>query len=678
MSIQNIDEKLLEGLSQEEREVVFAMMKELAKEGKSKTYQDLLYADYAEIPVDIETFMFDKRYLGNGLIDADGRKTVFPYWVKTLKKIFPNNMDTAYNTIILTGAIGIGKSFVAVIAELYMMYKMLCLKDPYLYYGMQPIDKISFSMISFTLDAARGVAWDKMQQLLQSSPWFMSHGKITGTDNLIWKPTKKPGQIGTIELVVGSKESHITGRAVFCAFTDEVNFSAVTTDADKIKKKMSNLISKTDARMISRFLRGNKLPTLNIIASSKNSDQSYLDTYIETKKKNESKTTLIIDEAQWVVDERKNLKEKFYVAVGNKLLASEVLPKIVSPELLDNFRDRGYSILPVPASTSYWEAFNDNVEVALNDLAGISTVGARKYIAGPRFKQIKTNIYRNPFTRDVISTGTKDTLNYSDFFDIKAIADNDLNKPLYVHLDMSKSGDKTGIAGVWIKGRKEDAEESREMYYKVAFSVSVEAPKGDEISFEKSREFIRWLKDIGLNIKSVTADQYQSSTVLQQLRGDGFEAKELSVDKLEATQGTKQKICKPYHFFRSTIYDNRLELYEKCDLLTDEVIGLELQPDGHVDHPDSGTSGSKDQADAVCGALYDASLHLEEFKFFNDTTLEDIVELNEKLDNESNYIDAFNKAFEKELLNSRFAPKVGKIEETPSEETNFDWMDIIL
>jgi len=27
-------------------------------------------------------------------------------------------------------------------------------------------------------------------------------------------------------------------------------------------------------------------------------------------------------------------------------------------------------------------------------------------------------------------------------------------KPLFIHLDMSISGDKTGIAGVWIKGKK--------------------------------------------------------------------------------------------------------------------------------------------------------------------------------------------------------------------------------
>ena len=618
------DYELLKSLSPEERKAALAMLKEFGEKGYSEAYNDLVYSDYDEIPVDIETFMFDKRYLGNGLVDKEGRITVFPFWVETLKKIFPTNIDTAYNTIIFTGAIGIGKSFIAVICQLYLMYRMLCLKDPYLYYGMQPIDKISFAQINITLEAARGVAWDKMQQLLQSSPWFMSHGKVTGTDNLVWKPTKRPGQIGTVELVVGSKNSHIIGRAVFCSFEDEVNFSAVTSDVDKIKKKMLGLITQTDARMISRFLRGNKLPTLNIIASSKNSDQSFLDQYIETKKKNESRTTLIVDKPQWIVDSRKNTKEKFWVAVGNKFLASEVLPKDAKPELVNAYRDKGYQMMEIPIG--YWEPFNDNVEIALNDLAGISTVGARKYIPGARWKEVKTDTYRNAFTRDVITVGNaeSDKTQYSDFFDLTAIPKEMKRVPMFIHLDLSKSGDKTGIAGVWILGNKPGVAQeditAKDVFYKVAFSVSIAAPKGYEISFKKNKDFIRWLKQQEFNIKGVSADTYQSAPVLQDLQAEKFNTEIVSVDRLEGTDdkdehGNKHRICKPYEYFRATLNDRRMIVYDKCDLLTEEVIGLERQPDGHINHPDNGATGSKDQIDAVVGAMYNASKHIEELLY---------------------------------------------------------------
>ena len=66
-----------------------------------------------------------------------------------LKKLFPDNITTAYNTLILTGGIGLGKSLVAVLALLYLLYRLLCLKDPYNFYGMQPIDKITISLVIF-------------------------------------------------------------------------------------------------------------------------------------------------------------------------------------------------------------------------------------------------------------------------------------------------------------------------------------------------------------------------------------------------------------------------------------------------------------------------------------------------------------------------------------------------
>ena len=86
-----------------------------------------------------------------------------------MKKIFPDNITTAYNTLILTGSIGIGKSTCAVVCQLYMLYRLLCLKDPYLYYGMQPIDKITISLMNITIENAKGVALDKLNQLILSS-----------------------------------------------------------------------------------------------------------------------------------------------------------------------------------------------------------------------------------------------------------------------------------------------------------------------------------------------------------------------------------------------------------------------------------------------------------------------------------------------------------------------------
>lgn len=665
LQLNKIDPKILDNLSEQEKEILLKTLSNMSK-GDDKLFQKLKYQDYDEIPIDIETFLTDKNYLGNGLTD-NGKFTVFPYWVKMLKKLFPDNITTAYNTLILTGGIGLGKSLVAVLALLYLLYRLLCLKDPYNFYGMQPIDKITISLINVTEEAAKGVAWDKMQQLIQMSPWFMSHGVVSGRTNIAWTPNKR------IELVIGSNNNAIIGRALFANFTDEINFAAMTTDVEKIKSKQKHLISQVDARMQSRFMKGTKLPTLNIIASSKTSDQSFLDSYINTKKKNESKTTLIIDEAQWVIRNDKGTPDDpgaFYIAVGNKFLASEVLPKDASDFVVQSYRAKGYQMMKVPPG--YYEAFVDNVELALTDIAGISTTSALKYISGVRLNEIKVNTYKNPFTRDIIEVGTGDDLQYSQFFDIQAVPLSCKQRPLYIHLDLSKSGDKTGIAGVWIMGKRPGQGKDKEAYYKVAFSVSVKAPKGYEISFEKSRTFIRWLKSQGFKIKGISTDTYQSAQIQQQLTADGFNVKTLSVDRLDNIQGTKTKVCLPYAFFKSAIYEKRLELYSKCDLLTDEIVGLEKEPDGHIEHPEGGTQGSKDQADSVCGALYNASQNIEQFAFEYGEDLDSILNMNQVNEDTPIARQQISVAFEQELQNL-LTPKsilIAQQEEKKKENAN--------
>ena len=169
MDINKINKEQLNKLSEEERKVALDILKEYGKDGKSDIFNSLLYVDYSEIPADISTFLHDKKYLGNALYDQEGRFTLFPYWEEKLKEIFPNNITTKYNTIILTGAIGLGKSTVAVICLLYLLHRLLCLKDPYLFYGLQPIDKISISLMNITLENAKGVALDKMNQMILSS-----------------------------------------------------------------------------------------------------------------------------------------------------------------------------------------------------------------------------------------------------------------------------------------------------------------------------------------------------------------------------------------------------------------------------------------------------------------------------------------------------------------------------
>ena len=185
-----------------------------------------------------------------------------------------------------------------------------------------------------------------------------------------------------------------------------------------------------------------------------------------------------------------------------------------------------------------------------------------------------------------------------------------MSKPLFVHLDMSVSGDMTGIAGVWIKRKQTSTDQlnqDKDLYFQLAFSVSVKAPKGRQVSFEKNRQFIYWLKEKGFKIKGITTDTFQSYDTGQALKARKFNYDILSVDRVDSDH-----ICKPYQYFKSTIYEKRLKIYDSQTLI-EEIVNLERNINsGKIDHP---ADFRKDVCDATCGAIYNASKHAEEFAY---------------------------------------------------------------
>ena len=653
----------LENLTDQERQAVLDILNEISSTGTSDKLNSIILEDWAEVPVDIDTFIHNPRYLGRGLMNAEGKFTLFPYWEDLLKKIYPDPMSPAVcNTLALTGAIGIGKSTEAVIIGLYELYRMLCLKDPAVYYGIMSTDVISFAVINITLDAAAGVAWSKMQNLIQSSDWFLSHGSLSKTEIPTWKPFAK----SNIELICGSQPRHFIGRALYWCFFDEISFIP-NQDIEKQKQKATELVSSATARMQSRFMRGATNPTILVLASSKRTEQSYLETFIENKKKNESKTTIVVDEPQWVIRTDKNSAKTFKIAIGNKFLPSEVLLADVTEQECQYYIEKGFKLLDVPIG--YYENFIDDIDIALTDIAGISTSSTSNYISGERITQSKTETFENPFTKDIIEVGDgqDDPTQYSEFFDLTKIPEDMKNKPLFIHLDMSLTGDKTGIGGVWIKGKRppqEGVPENKELIFQLSFVVSVKAPRGHQVSFEKTRNFIYWLKDQGLKIKGISSDTFARSGVEQDLLAKGYNYSIISVDRVQ------NNVCEPYAFLKNSIYEKRLILPRKgINLLTEELVGLKRNNNnGKVDHDPSGIN-SKDSADAICGALWNASQHGEEFAYDFGESVESIVEINDVYDERRE-----DKVFENSLMENYrqglvIDPAIGDIQD-------FDDLDV--
>ena len=619
--IDNINMSEFEGFSEEEKDAVLRILREYSEKGNSETYKKLVLSDYKEEPVDIITFIKDPKYLGKAWHDSNGKCKLFPYWENMLKQLFPTPYDTAVNNFIESGARGLGKSEIAVTCALYLMYRVMCLKDPHVYFNLKPTEQIAFAFMNITETLAYDIGVTKFQNTVQLSPWFMSRGTLSGKKEVIWNPPDY------INIIVGSQPRHVIGQAILCAFFDEISFIA-NQDVEKQKAKAIDMIDTALGGMKTRFTNRGKNPSLMILASSKRSEKSFLETHMKQKLKSEGENTLIVDEPVWNVRPPSEYSGKrFKIALGNKFLVSEVIPEGSDVNVYIN---KGYQIVDVPVE--YKANFTDDIERALCDYAGISSSDITKYISGPRLLQAKHKEIVNPFVKDIITVGNdpNDTTQYSDFFDLTRIPSKLRYKPLYIHFDMSITGDRTGIGGTFIVGKKPGLSQdvnSKELYFQVAFYVAVQAPKGWQVSFAKNREFVYWLKEQGFNIKGISSDTFQNASLAQDFISKGFKYEIISVDRVNS-----EHVCEPYFFFKNALYDGRMLLPEDCSLLTRELVGLERNINtGKIDHTDGGRVGSKDAADAICGSLWNASKHADEFNFEYGETLDTIIDT-DKLD----------------------------------------------
>lgn len=653
--LKGLDLSSLENLSPAEKKLVFSVLEEFAKEGKSELYDNLLLEDYEEIPVDIEEFVDNNYYLGNAWHDAQGNSKLYPYWRTELKKLFPNNLETNVNNVILSGSRGRGKTEIAVLIASYLLHRILCLKNPIEHFHLKSTEKIVFAFMNIKLALAEEIASTKFQNTIKSSPWFLAHGSLEGRTKKVWIPRKYVNENGeeqeAIDIKIGSQADDLIGLPIYYAFFDEVSFQR-NQDIEKQKAKANDMIDTAIGGMKTRFVHKGKNPTLLCLASSKRSDKSFLEEHMKKKLESEKENVYISDGSVWEVKpEGTYSSERFKVALGNKFLQSLIIP---DGEDERTYIAKGYKIIDVP--TDFKADFIDDIDRALCDFAGISSSSISKYINGEAVNQLLVSSMTNPFQSEILEIGNApdDDRQYYNFFDIKKIPAELKSKPLFIHLDMSISGDKTGIVGVFIKGKKasiDSLNQSKDLFFSIAFSTAIKAPKGRQVSFEKNRNFIYWLKEQGFNIKGITSDTFQSYDTGQTLKAKGYPYDVLSVDKVDPAD----HICKPYQYLKSVIYEKRLELHEN-KLLVTELIDLERNIDsGKVDHPDG---GSKDTADALCGAIYNASKHAEEFAYDYGESNEQLLRINS--DGTSEDVHQLTVNLEDEL--KKMGPVLGQLE----------------
>ena len=114
----------------------------------------------------------------------------------------------------LNCSIGVGKSTIAGVGMAYVLYKLLCLKSPQKYYGLNKSSIMTMNFFNINLQLAETVSFGKFQSMITKSPWFLEHGTLIGNS----KPQLIPNK--GIKLAFGSNSSHALGQDVFCLSGD--------------------------------------------------------------------------------------------------------------------------------------------------------------------------------------------------------------------------------------------------------------------------------------------------------------------------------------------------------------------------------------------------------------------------------------------------------------------------
>lgn len=540
--------------------------------------------NYKERPVDIETFIEDDRYLGR----IYGNGGLFPYWKKLLKTIYPTPLHTPYEEIILSCAIGAGKSSVTSVSMAYELYKLLCLKDPNKYYNLLEVDTIVFMLFAATQGTATDVNWGYLSNILATSPFFQEALDFKETKALYIELTDKIG------IQLGSRATKALGKAVLSAVLDEGNFGIVQ---DQVKDAYTAIMR----RRGSRFKQGFRTPGIVWLISSPQTGNDFINERI--KKAQENKKVLIVDDVPiWDVkaEKIKYCGDTFPVFLGDE---------VQDPMILDSEEETmNYPadlILRVPVE--YRTDFESDLLDSIRDIAG-RRISSSLNVFKSYSVLVKTFRKSNLFKTDSMPVHLGTTIyDFQEYINIPLFQQILKDKtPRFIHLDAAQTTDRYGISSCMSIIREVydpalEASVSKRIFVN-DFSIGLEAINADGMPASAIAKFLVWLRDQGYNIKMISGDAPAKSSIFPELKIAKFETSYLSVDTdRNPYLVMKQKInCGDYYGVNNRIAIK--ELYH-------------IRDDGSkIDHPakyEDGSRAGKDIADSLAGSFYSCFNHMD-------------------------------------------------------------------
>ena len=527
-------------------------------------------AEFEETPVDLRTFVVNPEYLSlpplSELQYQLIEKSSQIYKESTLVKLFGEKdgqriFKQTCNEVIAQLGKGSGKDYCSTISVAYIVYLLLCLKDPASYYGKPPGDSIDILNIAINAQQANNVFFKGFKTRIERSPWFV--GKYEA------KASEMKFDKGITVHSGHSEREAFEGYNVIAVVLDEISgFAIESTSGNDQAKTGEAIYDMYRASVASRFPDFGKVILLSFPRFKNDYIQAHYESVIAEKEVVIRSETMKMDDdlpdgtdgnevtVQWEEDHIKSYLYPKTYAIKRPTWDVNPTKKLedFKVDFYRNYMDAlgRFACMPPEAVDAFFKS-REKIEKAFNNM----------------------NIPVDSFGR------------MEDWFQP------DKDKEYFIHVDLAQKHDHCAVAMAHVN-RWVNVKVTNE-YSQPAPIVEIDAvrfwtPTADKsVDFTEVKDYILSLKTRGFNIKVCTFDRWNSHDMMQQLKQYGINTELLSVAK------------KHYDDMAMMISEERVS-GPAIKLLIDELLQLRITRD-RVDHP---RKGSKDLADAVCGSIFNA------------------------------------------------------------------------
>ena len=498
-------------------------------------------------------------YKKDALVELYGVREAEKIWSKTTRDVF------------LVIGKGGGKDLVSQLTCLYIIHKLLCLKDPAGYYGKPSGDSIDIVNMAINAKQAKRVFFDGLVTRLKRTPWF--DGRYTvRMDDVAFDEN-----INLYSL--HSSYEAAEGLNIIAYVGDEADGFEVEGQADAIYKALSGTVS-------SRFADVGKV----ICLSFPRKKDGFM-----MRKYNDAVLDKEVEQFSHTFKLNEDLEDG---AEGNEFTVEWEEETVLGYKYSNFFALKAptFRVNPIKSIEDYkMDFYSDKTDTLMRVCANPPDQSDETFFHNYE-KVLDTFSVPNGWLDEEVKVSPQDDAEY------------------YIHVDLSKVSDRTVVAMGHISDWLEPNAISRihsdaQPFITIDLFRVWEPTKDNPVNDAEVMDFIMLLAK-KFNVRLVTFDQWHSFDNIQYLESVGIDSKKNSLKRED------------YLEFRTALSEGRL-VGPYDDRLHKELKNLIIDKRGKIDHP-QGKGHHNDISEAVCGVIVNCIENTERERELSLVTLDSV------------------------------------------------------